>query len=350
MIKVTYRTSLTAIVLILLTSCSKQEETNTSPAILTVMPGDSYSSALPKATNNVLQTSINLLNTVKTLSVDIGERNIEMITNLDKSANYIKKKFQEYGYQPALNSYQYKALNSYQHKEHTVSNVYAIKPAKNKTNNVIILGAHYDSLSGTVGANDNASGVAVLLELARILQVEKLDTNIHFVAFTNEEPPYFKSNSMGSVVYAKKLRKEKNNVIAMYSLETMGAYYDDKASQHYPYPLGQYYPDVGNFIAFVSNVSSRALLKDSIKIFRDVAKIPSEGLSAPADLEGVSWSDHWAFWQQGYPALMITDTAPFRYKHYHKSTDTYKKIDYIRMSRVTYGISHMIQEMANKKR
>ena len=151
---------------------------------------------------------------------------------------------------------------------------------------------------------------------------------------------------MGSLVYAKKLRKQGVDIVAMYSLETMGAYYNTKGSQQYPYPLGQYYPDTANFIAFVSDAQSRALLKKSVKIFRDTAKIPSEGLSAPEELEGISWSDHWSFWQEGYPAIMITDTAPFRYKHYHQVTDTYDKIDYSRMSRVTYGISQMLQQVA----
>lgn len=328
--------------LCLMTACSKQETesqviSNTEPAVLTVMPGNSYLSSVSEPSKNELQISNNLLEVVRTLSVDIGERNIENIENFNKASNYIKTKLKSYGYAPESNSYNY--------KKYTIENIYTVKPANIKTDKVIIVGAHYDSLSGTVGANDNASGVAVLLELARILKDEKLNTNIHFVAFANEEPPYFKTEKMGSLVYAKKSRQQGINIVAMYSLETMGAYYDNKGSQKYPYPLGQYYPDTANFIAFVSDTKSRKLLKNSVKIFRDSAKIPSEGLSAPENIEGVSWSDHWSFWQAGYPAIMITDTAPFRYKHYHQITDTYEKIDFIRMSRVTSGISQMLQQI-----
>lgn len=229
MIKTTFRAFIIPVILILVASCSKQQESSNSPSFLTTMPGNSYSSSLPKPTDDILHTSTNLLETVKTLSADIGERNIEKISNLDKYVNYIKNKFETYGYNAELNSYQY--------KKDTVSNIYAIKTAKNKTNKIIVIGAHYDTLSGTIGANDNASGVAVLLELARMLQDKALNTNIHFVAFTNEEPPYFKTKSMGSVVYAKMLRQKKSNVIAMYSLETMGVYYNEKGSQKYPTPL-----------------------------------------------------------------------------------------------------------------
>lgn len=338
MMKIQSKIVILASSFLLIASCSKKEQA-VEPSILTTMPGASYVSMPPTPTDNLIQTSERLLKTVKTLSVDIGERNIGKIKNLNKASNYIKGKLKNQGYNIESNSYTY--------KNHTVENIYTIKPAANKTDKVIVVGAHYDSLFGTVGANDNASGIAVLLELAKILKNKKLGANIHFVAFANEEPPYFKTENMGSVIYAKKLRKQKENVIAMYSLETMGAYYDNKGSQQYPFPLGQYYPDVGNFIAFVSDDKSRTLLKDSIKLFRDNAEIPSEGLSAPEDLEGVSWSDHWAFWQAGYPALMITDTAPFRYEHYHQLTDTYEKIDYLRMSRVTHGISQMLQKIAN---
>lgn len=320
----------------IIASCSKQETTH---SILTVMPGNSYPSTPPKATEEILHISKNLFNTVKKLSVDIGERNIEKINNYNNASNYIKERFEAIGYKAESNSYPY--------DKQIVNNIYTIKPAENKTDKIIVVGAHYDSLSGTVGANDNASGVAVLLELARILHDIKLNVNIYFVAFANEEPPYFKTDKMGSVVFAKKMHQQGANIIAMYSLETMGAYYDDKGSQQYPFPLGQYYPDIGNFIAFVSDAKSRMLLKKSIKIFRDYAEIPSEGLSAAEDLEGVSWSDHWSFWQLGYPAIMITDTAPFRYEHYHKSSDTYDRIDYLRMSYVTRAISHMLQNVAN---
>lgn len=319
-----------------LNACAKQD--GPGAGISTIMPGQSFAGQLPPLSDSEVETAENLKKTVKILSEEIGERNTKNPENLEKSARYLESVFREYGYQPQRNSYEYKSVD--------VSNIYVVKSASRKTDRTIVIGAHYDSLHGTVGANDNASGVAVLLELARMLKTISLEANLHFVGFVNEEPPYFQTADMGSVVYAKRLRQQRIKVIAMYSLETMGAYYDDAGSQSYPFPLDAYYPDVGNFIAFVSNPYSKQLLEKSIKQFREMAVVPSEGLSAPEVLEGVSWSDHWSFWQEGYPAVMITDTAPFRYEHYHKTSDSFDKIDYQRMSRVTHGIAKMIQKIA----
>jgi Zn-dependent M28 family amino/carboxypeptidase len=168
------------------------------------------------------------------------------------------------------------------------------------------------------------------------------------VLFVNEEPPYFQTAEMGSLVYAEKLRREGTKVSVMLALEMLGCYSDKKGSQQYPPLFGLLYPDKGNFIAFVGDEGSRKLVRKTVRLFRDSTQFPSEGIAAPGDLEGVAWSDHWSFWQKGYPAIMITDTALFRNRYYHTQQDTPEKLDYERMARVVAGIRKVAELLANE--
>ena len=213
---------------------------------------------------------------------------------------------------------------------------------------IIVIGAHYDSVFGSPGANDNGDRVAATLALARRFASAKPKHTLRFVAFVNEEPPYFLSGEMGSLVYARRCKERGDKISAMISLETIGYFSDAPHSQTYPSPgLGVFYPKVGNFIGFVSNVKSRPLLRRVIALFRKHAKIPSEGAALPAFIPGVSWSDQWSFWQQGYPAIMVTDTAPFRYPYYHSSNDTPDKLDYDRFTLVVSGMEKVIEKLTN---
>ena len=211
---------------------------------------------------------------------------------------------------------------------------------------IVLVGAHYDSLSGSPGANDNGSGVAALLELARLMRDAKPARTLRFVWFVNEEPPYYKGEDMGSRRYARRSRERGENIVAMFSLETVGYYSERDGSQRYPFPLGFFYPSRGDFLAFVSNLGSRALLHEAIAAFRRRAEFPSEGVAAPAFIPGVDWSDHASFWEQGYPALMLTDTALYRYPWYHTAKDTPDKVDYARLARVVRGLRAMLAELA----
>jgi Zn-dependent M28 family amino/carboxypeptidase len=211
---------------------------------------------------------------------------------------------------------------------------------------IIVVGAHYDSLRGTPGANDNGSGIAALLELARLAAQKPIQKTIRFVAFVNEEPPFFQTENMGSWVYARRARQRNENISAMFSLETIGAYYQEKGSQRYPFPFGTSYPDTGDFIAFVSNLSSRRLVKKCIATFRKNATLPSEGIAAPQWMMGIAWSDQWAFWKENYPAVMVTDTAPFRYKYYHTAHDTVDKLDYESFTRAVAGLSFVLDDLS----
>ena len=213
---------------------------------------------------------------------------------------------------------------------------------------IIVVGAHYDTVSNCPGANDNGSGVAALLELARLLKDSSPQRTVRLVAFANEEPPFFFSNSMGSSFYAARCRERQEKVIGMLSLETIGYYSDERGSQHYPFPFSIFYPDTANFIGFVGNIRSRQLVRQVVKAFRNNIDFPSEGLAAPSFITGVGWSDHLSFWRAGYPAIMVTDTAFYRYASYHTSADTAEKLDYERLARVTTGLALAILELANQ--
>jgi Zn-dependent M28 family amino/carboxypeptidase len=211
---------------------------------------------------------------------------------------------------------------------------------------ILLIGGHYDSVFGSPGANDNGTGVAAMLALARRFAARQPKHTLRFVAFVNEEPPYFLSGEMGSFVYADRCKARGDKISAMISLETIGYFSDAPNSQTYPSPgLSLFYPKVGNFIGFVSNVQSRTLLRRVVALFRKHAKIPSEGAALPAFVPGVSWSDQWSFWRKGYPGIMVTDTAPFRYPHYHSSSDTPDKLDYDRFTLVVSGIEKVVEDL-----
>jgi Zn-dependent M28 family amino/carboxypeptidase len=202
-------------------------------------------------------------------------------------------------------------------------------------------------IAGCKAANDNASGVAAVLELAKYFSENPQSRTIRFVAFTNEEPPFFWTKYMGSYVYAKECKSKNEKITAMLTPETIGCYSDKKGSQNYPFPLNLYYPSKGNFIAFVANSKSKELTKQCVKTFRENAQFPSIGACLPMIVPRIGSSDHWSFWRMGYPALMVTDTAPYRYRHYHKTTDNMENMDFNKMARVVDGLKNVITELAN---
>lgn len=213
---------------------------------------------------------------------------------------------------------------------------------------LLIIGAHWDTFSAMPGADDNASGVASLLELARTLKPMEgnIATEIEFVLFANEEPPYFKTNAMGSLIHARSLPADRE-IVGMMSLETMGYYIDEPGSQKYPFPLSLRYPDTGNFIAFVGDLSSRDFLRSTIGHFRENARIPSVGGTAPSFVQGIDWSDHWSYSQQGIAAFMVTDTAPFRNPNYHQPTDTPDTLDFERLALVVEGLDATVRKIVD---
>ncbi len=275
---------------------------------------------------------------VKKLASEIGERNLRHHASLNRAADWIQSELESFKYTVNRQTFKVNGLECH--------NLIAEIAGTTQPTEIVIIGAHYDTAPGTPGANDNGSGTAATLALAARFATAKPARTLRFVFFTNEEPPYFQTEEqMGSLVYARQCRKKNEDIRAVISLETIGYYSDEPNSQHYPPPLSLLYPSTGNFIGFVSDLDSRELLTQIVKAFRKSSSFPSEFATLPAAVQGVGWSDHWSFWQVDYPAIMITDTAPFRYPHYHQKTDTPDKVNYEKMATVVEGLVPVIEDL-----
>lgn len=302
------------------------------------LPGKPYAGPPAAATDAERDLAARLRKHVEAIAS--VPHNVDHYPELEKSAAYIEAELTALGYKPE-------------------SQVYAIgdKPVRNisvelsppgadaKTPSLVV-GAHYDSFGRAPGANDNGSGSAAVLVLARLLKDAPLkDKRLRLVLFVNEEPPYDRTADMGSYRYAKSLKDKGENVVGMVSLETIGAFSDKPGTQKYPVPFNFIFPDVANFVALVALPGGRAFLHDFVAAFRQHAQIPTIGGTAPDFVDGIGWSDHWSFYALGYPAIMITDTALFRYPHYHTPTDTPDKVDYEKLARVTLGVEAALRDL-----
>lgn len=300
------------------------------------LPGHSYRGPLAPATSAQQALAERLRGHV--VAIASVEHNTGTPQALAQAAHYLEAQLRAMGYAVGVQSYDSGAGQ--------VRNLEVEITGTTAPDQIVIVGAHYDSAYGAPGANDNGSGTAMVLELARALKDSRPRKSVRLVLFANEEPPYFGARTMGSMVYAKRSRERRDNIVGMLSLETVG-YYDDAAhSQKYPNIFKPFFPDTGNFIAFIGDLNSRELLHRSIAQFRATQQFPSEGIATFAWIKGINWSDHSAFWAHGYPALMITDTAIFRYPHYHTRQDTPDKLDYARMARLFDGIQALVADLA----
>lgn len=303
------------------------------------MPGQSYSGPLPETTEELENLAMRLHQHVYVLAGEIGERNYGKRPALEKAADYIEEQFKSYRYVPKTQIISNKGFRN------IVVDLYG----KQYRDEIIVVGAHYDTAWMTPGADDNASGVAALLEIARMLNNKAQARSIRFVAFVNEEWPFFGGEEMGSRYHAKRARESNENIIGMFSLEMLGYYSDEPKSQYLPRPIRPFYPRTGDFIAFVSNVFSRSLLVNAIAEFRENSMFPSQGLAAPQWLvRAVRRSDNSSFWAYAYPAVMITDTANFRNWAYHNAADKHDTLDYDRMARVVNGVTVMLERLASQ--
>ncbi len=303
------------------------------------MPGASYQGPLPPLQPAEITLENLLQQDIQKIAVDIGPRNANQYDQLNATKTFLETALGQSGYQVTEQAYTI--------DDKTYYNLAVEKKGTELPNEVIIVGAHYDSVFASIGANDNGTGVAATLELAKIFAKKSPKRTVRFIEFTNEEPPFFWTENMGSLVYAKQIDLQQEKIVAMLSLETMGYFSDVPGSQQYPSILNWFYPNQGNFITFVGNLQSRNLIRKSIASFRRHAQFPSEGACLPAWIPGVGWSDQWSFWQQGYPGIMITDTAPFRYPYYHTIDDTFDKIDFEKLTRIVSGLVEVISDLAN---
>ena len=267
---------------------------------------------------------------VRQLAGEIGERNVFCPQALAAASAYIEGQWREQGYAVERQAYDAAGVRC--------ANLEAARPGGTHRAEILLLGAHYDSVAGCPGANDNASGVAVLLELTRMFASLDPALTVRFVAFVNEEPPFFRTSQQGSMRYADAARLRGDDIRLMISLETMGAYSDTPGSQSYPPLFALFYPDRADFVGMVSDFRSRSAMRRLAAAFRAHSEFPLQTTATFRFVPGVSWSDHRSFWRNGYRAVMITDTAFYRYRHYHAASDTPDKLAYPELARVTLGL------------
>ena len=281
----------------------------------------------------------NLHSHVHHLAEEIGERNLQHADALHAAEDYIKQTWQQQGY--------FVQRQAYLERNIECANLEVTQTGKRHAEQIILIGAHYDTVFGSPGANDNGSGIAALLELSRLFRIEPANLSVRFVAFVNEEPPFFFSGRQGSNIYAKAIRQRRDDIRLMLALETMGYYSSEPHSQDYPPLFRYFYPNTGNFISFVTNFGSRWVMLKLAKAFRQVTDFPLEHVATFGFIPGVAWSDHLSFWRHNYKALMVTDTAFYRYPYYHSPEDTAEKLDYPRLAQVCQGLFHALRQLAN---
>ncbi|MBI4697437.1 MAG: M28 family peptidase [Nitrospirae bacterium] len=278
----------------------------------------------------------NLKKTVFRLAQEIGPRDFLQTEALDKSAEYIASEFRNYGYDALFQSFDVQGK--------PYKNIYVEKKGIKTPEKILIIGAHYDTVTGTPGADDNASGVAGLLELSRLLYDKPLDKTVRFVAFSLEEPPFFRTRMMGSYVYAESLKRGNADVEGMICLEMIGYFSDEPDSQYFPVSFFRWiFPGRGNFITLVSNIRSKDFLNRAKRGFKKGTYLPVESISTVSIIPGIDFSDHRSFWEFGFNALMVTDTAFYRNPNYHGIGDVPETLDYKRMTEVVLGLKSAIE-------
>lgn len=281
----------------------------------------------------------NLKRTVNFLSKEVGSRAYLQVDALNRTGDYIKSELSNYGYTVLEQPYEVEG--------HTYKNIFVEIKGGKPPEKVLIIGAHYDTVMGTPGADDNASGIAGLIELARLLSGRSFDKTIQLVAFTLEEPPFFRSRFMGSHIYAQNLKQRGIEVEGVICLEMIGYFTDAPESQLFPLPFFRWmYPTKGNFIIIVGNLHSRSFLNRVKSGFKKGTNLPVESLSAIPLVIGIDFSDHRSFWKLNYDAVMVTDTAFYRNPQYHGIGDTPETLDYERMAKVVSGLKSSIEELA----
>ncbi len=307
----------------------------------TVMPGESFRGALPALTERQRALASELRRDVEALAGDVGERNLARPGSMAAAERTVTLGLEAAGHAPIRLPY---AVG-----KDTVANLEVSVRGTTRPDEVVVVGAHYDTAETAPGADDNASGVALLLALARVYGVERVASpparTLRLVAFANEEPPHFWKASMGSLVYATACKARGDRIVSMVSLESLGFYSDTPGSQAYPAIVRLFYPSRGDFVGFVGDLGSRGLVHRTLGTFRGTTKFPSEGATLPGFVAGVGWSDQWSFWKNGYDGVMITDTATFRNPSYHTPEDRPATLDYERMARVFEGIEAIVADL-----
>lgn len=304
---------------------------------------------------------------VRALAEDIGERNVYRPGTMERSAAYIERRFRDMGYEVVRQPVEVPASEEAALKEAvTVYNVEVVKPGVSRVARTLVIGAHYDTRVGmpswsahgpvqpgrvgTPGANDNASGVAALLVIAERLRDVPLENTVRFVAYANEEPPFYRTAAMGSRVHARALAKElpAERILGMISLETLGVYSPrvnkKRASAVVPAAVGL--PERCDYVAFMSTATGRRFSADCARVFAQKSRMPVRQVSLPYINNSVSWSDDWSYMKSGIPSFAVTDTAFLRCDDYHETSDTWEKLDYAPFAEVVSGLIGTVTTIA----
>jgi len=275
--------------------------------------------------------------TVQRLCSDFHPRDYRSPDKLEQAAGWIAEEFRAAGLEVELQPYEL--------REGRFLNVIGLQRGSHPELPVVIVGAHYDAYGGFPGANDNASGVAVLLELVRSLPAGQSQADRYFVAFSTEEPPFFSTEDMGSFRFARLLQERETKIDLMIALDVVGYYSDEENSQGFPIRgLGLLYPDTADFVAVVGDLGSGPWIAKIKRAMLSTGALPVYSFRAPTFIPGVDWSDHISFRRLGMPGVMVTDTAFARYEHYHTRNDTPEKLDYLRMAQLVHALHGVLWE------
>jgi Zn-dependent M28 family amino/carboxypeptidase len=287
----------------------------------------------------------NLRRHVDRLAGLIGPRHVGLPKALAAAATLVEQELLSVGY--AVERQAYRAGGQ------EVENLIAQLPGSSRADEIVVVGAHYDTVPATPGADDNASAVAVLLEVARLMRSRQFERTVRFVAFTCEEAPHFHTGEMGSQAYAKACRARGDRVVGMLCLEMLGFYSTAPGGQQIPSAIPKFlrpvFPPRGDFLAAVGNLRSWKLLWKFRRGFRRAGRFPLFSIVLPEAIHDIRRSDNSSFWDQGYQALMLTDTSYLRNPHYHLASDTPETLDYERMAAVTVSTVEGLAEVARRR-
>jgi Zn-dependent M28 family amino/carboxypeptidase len=288
-------------------------------------------------TGNLNTIENQLRDDVSYLSENLGPRNPVHYESLLKAEDWIVERWQLQGYDVKRHTFPV--------EDKDCSNLEIEIPGKSQPDEIVIISAQYDTWPDSPGANNNAGGMAVLLKLSEMLREYQPDRTLRLVAFVTQEPPYDNTESMGSLRYARRSKERGENIRVMMSMDAIGIYRDEPGSQNIPFPFSLFYPDRGNFLAFIADLKSRPYVIEATRGFKKGSSFLIKAASVPSWVKGAAWSDHGSFWQQGYAGIQITDTGAFRALSHTTSEDTIEKIDFSALARITIGMYSSIVEL-----
>lgn len=275
---------------------------------------------------------------VSYLADTIGPRNPSHSAALAKAADWVRSGWESQGYAVKSQTFLVNGVEC--------ANLEIEIPGRTRPSEIVLLSAQYDTWPDSPGANNNGSGMAVLLELSRMLRNHQPDRTVRLVAFTTQEPPFDNTDSMGSLIYARRSRALGENIRVMMSMDAIGIYRHEPGSQNLPFPFSLFYPDKADFLGFIADLGSRARLVEATRGFHRGSAFPIEAGSVPRWVRGARWSDHNSFWNNGYHGIQITDTGAFRSPSHTRPDDTIEKIDFVALARITFGMYGAVIELS----